>query len=53
MSIPPDTLEDDIEPFLLRSGLVQRTPRGRIITRTGYQHLGIDPLPGAASLFMR
>jgi Holliday junction DNA helicase RuvB len=53
MSIPPDTLEDDIEPFLLRSGLVQRTPRGRIITRTGYRHLGIDPLPGAASLFMR
>jgi len=53
MSIPPDTLEDDIEPFLLRSGLVQRTPRGRIITRTGYQHLGIDPLPGAASLFIR
>ncbi|WP_437223939.1 Holliday junction branch migration DNA helicase RuvB [Planctomicrobium sp. SH661] len=45
MSIPPDTLEDDIEPFLLRSGLVQRTPRGRIVTRKGYEHLGLDPGP--------
>src|SRR5690606_18982129 len=30
MSVPPDTLEDDVEPFLLRSGLIQRTPRGRV-----------------------
>lgn len=45
MSIPPDTLEDDIEPFLLRSGLVQRTPRGRIVTRKGYEHLGLNPGP--------
>lgn len=43
MSIPPDTLEDDIEPFLLRSGLIQRTPRGRVITRQGYEHLGRVP----------
>ncbi|SFH68232.1 Holliday junction branch migration DNA helicase RuvB [Planctomicrobium piriforme] len=45
MSIPPDTLEDDIEPFLLRAGLVQRTPRGRVITRNGYLHLGLKPGP--------
>ncbi|QDT33496.1 Holliday junction branch migration DNA helicase RuvB [Thalassoglobus polymorphus] len=43
MSIPTDTLEDDIEPFLLRSGLIQRTPRGRIVTDRGYEHLGLDP----------
>ncbi len=43
MSVPPDTLEDDIEPFLLRSGLVQRTPRGRVVTQKGYDHLGMKP----------
>lgn len=41
MSIPPDTLEDDIEPYLLRSGLVQRTPRGRVVTQRAYDHLGV------------
>jgi Holliday junction DNA helicase RuvB len=46
MSIPPDTLEDDIEPFLLRSGLIQRTPRGRVVTEAAYLHLGL-PSPGA------
>ncbi|MCA8991534.1 MAG: Holliday junction branch migration DNA helicase RuvB [Planctomycetaceae bacterium] len=40
MSIPPDTLEDDIEPFLLRSGLIQRTPRGRVVTSAAYAHVG-------------
>jgi len=40
MSVPPDTLEDDVEPFLLRSGLIQRTPRGRIVTSAAYAHLG-------------
>jgi Holliday junction DNA helicase RuvB len=45
LSIPSDTLEDDIEPFLLRSGLIQRTPRGRVVTRKGYLHLGLDPGP--------
>ncbi len=43
MSIPADTLEDDIEPFLLRSGLIQRTPRGRMLTVAAYQHLGMQP----------
>ncbi len=41
MSVPSDTLEDDIEPFLLRTGLIQRTPRGRIVTQKGYDHLDI------------
>lgn len=49
MSIPPDTLEDDIEPFLLRSGLIHRTPRGRVVNRQGYEHLGLDPGPNTHS----
>lgn len=40
-----DTIEDVYEPYLLQSGLIQRTPRGRIATRRSYHHLGI-PLPG-------
>jgi len=53
MSVPPDTLEDDIEPFLLRSGLVQRTPRGRVVTQKGYEHLGVKYQPVPGSLFKR
>ena len=33
-------LEDEVEPYLLRTGLVIRTPRGRKVTEAGYQHLG-------------
>jgi Holliday junction DNA helicase RuvB len=40
MSTAPDTLEDDVEPFLLRCELVIRTPRGRRITPKGEEHLG-------------
>jgi Holliday junction DNA helicase RuvB len=36
-----DTLEDYYEPFLIQTGLVQRTPRGRILTPAAYEHLGI------------
>ncbi|MCU1458928.1 MAG: Holliday junction helicase subunit RuvB [Actinomycetia bacterium] len=39
----PDTLEDVYEPFLLKQGLLQRTPRGRIATPAGYAHLGLQP----------
>ena len=35
------TIEDVIEPFLLQRGLIQRTPRGRMITRKACQHLGL------------
>jgi Holliday junction DNA helicase RuvB len=38
-----DTLEDYYEPFLIQSGLLQRTPRGRMVTERAYQHLGIAP----------
>ena len=35
-----DTLEDFYEPFLVQSGLLNRTPRGRMATRGAYEHLG-------------
>ena len=41
----PDTLEDVYEPYLLQLGLLQRTPRGRVVTPAGYAHLGL-PAPG-------
>lgn len=44
LNIPPDTLEDEIEPFLLRLGFIQRTPRGRMITPVGLKHNAIAPL---------
>ena len=34
----PSTLESVVEPFLLQSGFIQRTPRGRVITHSGEQH---------------
>ena len=43
MNIPSDTLEDEIEPYLLREGLIQRSPRGRIITIEAWNHLGKKP----------
>ena len=36
-----DALEDVIEPYLLQQGLVQRTPRGRVLGQLGWTHLGI------------
>jgi len=36
------TLEDVAEPYLLQLGFIQRTPRGRVVTRLGYAHLGAD-----------
>jgi len=36
-----DTIEDVIEPFLMQMGLVQRTPRGRMLSSKGYAHLGL------------
>jgi Holliday junction DNA helicase RuvB len=41
-----DTLEETVEPFLLQQGLLQRTPRGRMLTRSAWQHLGLNaPAP--------
>lgn len=36
-----DTIEDVYEPFLLQLGFINRTPRGRVVTKAGYEHLGI------------
>ena len=36
-----DTIEDVIEPFLIQKGLIQRTPRGRVLSDAGYRHLGL------------
>ncbi len=40
-----DSLEEVIEPFLLQQGLIQRTPRGRMLTAGAWAHLGL-PAPG-------
>ena len=47
-----DTIEDVYEPYLLQQGLLKRTPRGRVVTERGYEHLG-PPGPATAcrSLF--
>ncbi|WP_111735409.1 Holliday junction branch migration DNA helicase RuvB [Roseovarius amoyensis] len=37
-----DALEEVIEPFLLQQGLIQRTPRGRMLAQRGWHHLGLD-----------
>ncbi len=36
-----DALEEVIEPYLLQQGLIQRTPRGRMLAKKGWQHLGL------------
>ncbi|WP_320177936.1 Holliday junction branch migration DNA helicase RuvB [Roseovarius pacificus] len=48
-----DALEEVIEPFLLQQGLIQRTPRGRMLASRGWQHLGLAaPAPrGQSDLF--
>ena len=44
MNLPPDTRIDEVEPYLLRSELVIRTPRGRRLTQRACDHLGLGPL---------
>ncbi|MFA5006817.1 MAG: Holliday junction branch migration DNA helicase RuvB [Candidatus Izemoplasmatales bacterium] len=39
ISEDPTTLEDVYEPYLIQMGFVSRTPRGRVVTEKGYQHL--------------
>jgi len=43
ISEPVETLEDVIEPYLMQIGLLARTSRGRQLTATAWQHLGIAP----------
>ncbi|GEO82914.1 Holliday junction branch migration DNA helicase RuvB [Pararhodospirillum oryzae] len=49
-----DTLEDVIEPFLIQRGFLKRTPRGRVMTRLAWTHLGLaapaSPVPDQPDL---
>lgn len=47
------TIEDICEPYLMQIGFLSRTPRGRVVTRLAYDHLGLPFTdgPGAGSLF--
>ena len=48
-----DAVEEVIEPFLLQQGLIQRTPRGRMLAQKAWRHLGLDAPkgPGQSDLF--
>ncbi len=46
-----DTIGDVYEPYLLQQGLIKRTPRGRVITERGFEHLGLPVPERAGSLF--
>ena len=46
-----ETVSEVAEPFLIREGLLVRTPRGRVATRAGYAHLGRTPPAGNPALF--
>lgn len=41
-----ETIEDVYEPYLLQLGYIQRTPRGRVVTRLGYAHFGMTSPEG-------
>ena len=47
----PETVEDVYEPFLMKCGLLERTPRGRIATPAGFDHVGLHPPADAPNLF--
>ena len=44
-----DTIMDVYEPYLMQLGFLNRTPRGRMLTRAAYQHLGLTPPPRLAA----
>ncbi|MDP5085344.1 MAG: Holliday junction branch migration DNA helicase RuvB [Yoonia sp.] len=46
-----DSLEDVIEPYLLQKGLIQRTPRGRMLAQAAWTHLGLDAPKSQTDLF--
>ena len=43
MNVSSDTLEDEVEPFLLRSELIVRTRRGRLATAKAFEHMKMIP----------
>jgi Holliday junction DNA helicase RuvB len=42
LSEPRDAIEDIIEPYLIQQGLIQRTPRGRVLTENAWKHMGLE-----------
>ena len=46
-----DALEEVIEPFLLQQGLIQRTPRGRMLAQKGWAHMGLTPPKSQTDMF--
>lgn len=46
-----DTIMDVYEPYLIMQGFLKRTPRGRVLTRTGFAHCGLVPPAAASTLF--
>ena len=53
LSEPRDAIEDIIEPYLIQCGLIQRTPRGRLLTAHAYKHLGLtEPKRDASQMGM-
>lgn len=47
----PETVETVAEPFLVREGLIGRTPRGRVALPGAWEHLGLEPAAGPGTLF--
>ncbi len=47
----PGTLEEVYEPYLIQQGLIQRTPRGRVLARKERRTLGLPELPAEPQLF--
>jgi Holliday junction DNA helicase RuvB len=45
----PSTVEEVCEPFLVRAGMIARTPRGRVATAAAWKQLGMTPPPDAAA----
>ncbi|MCB0394235.1 MAG: Holliday junction branch migration DNA helicase RuvB [Bdellovibrionales bacterium] len=43
LSEEKDTIEEVYEPYLLQEGLIQKTPRGRVVSELGFKHLGLTP----------
>lgn len=42
------SVEEVYEPFLIKEGFLQRTPRGRVVTELAYEHLGLERYPGVS-----
>ena len=46
----PTTVEEVCEPYLVRAGMVARTPRGRVATSSAWRHVGLEPPENAPGL---